>query len=242
MDTDTASTMSRAQASHHIWFMFAVVLATTSLWAAYGYYSNSLRTLTDEAARSSTEAANDDVVELVSNVMAAEALELLNAYDGSLASMDWDALSQTTVFGQFDQDARRLMLGTRILKIKLYAKDGMTVYSTDLLQLGADYSEREDVIHALRGRPSSETIQRDFFEAFTEDIQNATIVTSYHPFKDPSGRIVGVMEVYADRTAEFEQVQLGLLSAKGMYLFYLSGFAFIALGPLAFSIYARPPR
>lgn len=236
--TDAKSVSS----SDNILFLFAVILAAASLVAAFMYYSTSTKSLADEAARSSTEAANDDVVELISNVMADEAVSLIKTYEEFGSSLNWDEFYNSIDFQNFDQQARRITFGTRILKIKAYARDGMTIYSTDRTQLGDDYSEREDVIHALRGRASSEITQRDFFKAFNENIQDATIVSSYHPFKDPTGRIVGVMEVYADRTLEFEKLEQDLLSAKGMYTFFLTGFLFVALGPLSFAVYARGTR
>lgn len=241
MPNDDVTGAKTFNSMNHIFFVFALVLSIASLAGAYVYYSNSIKSISDEAARSSTEAANDDVVELISNVMADETVSLLNTYEEFGNSLDWKQFAQTIDYESFDQQARRITLGTRILKIKAYARDGMTIYSTDTSQLGDDYSEREDVIHALRGRPSSEITQRDFFEAFNENIQDATIVSSYHPFKDPTGRIVGVMEVYADRTSEFKKVEQDLLSAKGMYMFFLAGFLFVALGPLAFAMYARNP-
>lgn len=222
-------------------FLISALVTIGALVAAYYTYSNSMKSLTDEAARSSTEAANDDVVNLLSNVMNTEALSLIETYYKFGDALDWESYSESSDFQLFDQRARRLTLGTRILKIKLYGRDGMTVYSTDKSQLGDDYSEREDVIHALQGRPSSEIIQGNFFEAFTENITDATIVSSYHPFKSRTGRIIGVVEVYADRTEEFEKVKQNLLSAKGTYLFWLVGFLFIALAPLAYTIYAREP-
>lgn len=225
----------------HMLFAFALVLALASLAASYLYYSSSIKSISDEAARSSTEAANDDVVDLISNVMADEIMDLLNTYEEFGSSLAWEQYSQMINFENFDQQARRITLGTRILKIKAYARDGMTVYSTDTSQLGDDYSEREDVIHALRGRPSSEITQRNFFEAFNDNVQDAIVVSSYHPFKDPSGRIVGVMEVYADRTSEFKDIDRKVLSAKGMYTLFLTGFLFVALGPLAFAVYGRNP-
>jgi hypothetical protein len=222
-------------------FLLASILVFSALVTAYLHYSSSIKAMADEASRSSTEAANDDVVELISNVMADETRNLITTYEKFGDKLDWNNYPETMDFRLFDQQARRLTLGTRILKIKAYARDGMTVYSTDKSQLGDDYSEREDVIHALRGRPSSEISKRQFFEAFTENISDVAVVSSYHPFKDPNGRIIGVMEVYADRTLEFTRLEQNLLSAKGLSLLYLAGFLFVALGPLAFAIYARHP-
>ena len=130
-------------------------------------------------------------------------------------------------------------MNTRILKIKIYARDGSTVYSTDLRQLGDDYSEREEVIHALRGRSTSSVSQRDFFRSFNEQLEDATIVSSYHSLRNLDGKLVGVIEIYADRTEEFKNLEREMLTRKGLFLLILVVIFFGGVAPLAISTYAR---
>ena len=214
-------------------------IALISASSLFIYYTRSSNYLMDLAAKQSTEAANGDVVQLVANLLHEELRDLVAAYKDAQPVDDWNVYSTLNEFSAFDEQARRLAMGTRILKIKAYARDGTTIYSTDLTQLGDDYSEREDVIHALRGRPSSAITQRDFFVSFTEDIQDATIVSSYHGIPDTTGRIIGVMEVYADRTNEFENLDQEFNIYKGYQLLLLVGVVFAAFGPWLLVIFGK---
>lgn len=159
---------------------------------------------TSRAARVSTEVANDDMVEIIVNTLSSDIEKLVTAAELSGSASDWKSFAENPAFIDFDNKARHLALNTRILKIKIYNKSGITIYSTDLSQLGADYSKREEFVHALRGQSTSSIIQRDFFKSFTQEIKDATLVASYHPLKNASGEIVGVSEVYANRTKEFK--------------------------------------
>lgn len=218
-------------------FIIAMLLVFAALIGGFLHYSSATRNLIDEAARTSTEAANDDIVEVIANLMSAETESLLALERSWAPVVDWKAFAATEEFREFERGARALSIGTRILKIKLYSPDGRTIYSTDPGQLGDDYSEREEVIHALRGRPTSAITQRDFFQSFTEDITDATIVSSYHALRDRDGQIIGVVEIYADRTEEFEGFEERLLSAQAKYLLLLTLFAFIAIGPLSYTTF-----
>jgi hypothetical protein len=220
--------------------VLVLIFALSGLGVAFWFYSYSARILMEESALQSTEAANDDVVHLVANLLNNQTKKLINSY-ANTSDINWEQFPNTSAFIEFDKTARMLALGTRILKIKVYGKDGATIYSTDIGQLGTDYSEREEVIHALRGRPTSVITQRDFFVSFTENITDATIVSSYHGIPDTNGQILGVMEIYADRTNEFKILEQRLLSYQGLYLLVLVVLFFVSVGPLAFSTFAARP-
>ena len=227
---------------HLVSFVIGTTMALIGASSLFIYYNQSSQYLMDSAARQSTEAANGDVVQLVANLLHEELRDLIAVYEDVQPLEDWSGFSTLNEFSAFDQQARRLAMGTRILKIKAYARDGTTIYSTDLTQLGDDYSEREDVIHALRGRPSSAITRRDFFISFTQDIQDATIVSSYHGIPDTTGRIIGVMEVYADRTNEFKNLDQEFNIYKGYQLLLLVGVAFAAIGPWVLLTFGKPEQ
>lgn len=182
----------------------SVLLVLTLAVAGYWFIVRQFEEESSRAARVSTEVANDDMVEIIVNTLSDDIKKLTAVGDKSGGSTDWLLFAQTPEFVDFDEKARRLALNTRILKIKVYNKAGITIYSTDLKQLGADYSKREEFVHALRGQSTSSILQRDFFKSFTQEIKDATLVASYHPLKDLSGEIVGVAEVHANRTKEFK--------------------------------------
>ena len=95
-----------------------------------------------------------------------------------------------------------LLKGTTIFKIKVYDLQGVTVFSTELAQIGEDKSKNSGVIAGLQGRSSSELVHRDQFSAFEGEVQDRDLVETYVPRLDPSnGKIVGVFEIYGDSTA-----------------------------------------
>ena len=94
-----------------------------------------------------------------------------------------------------------LLSGTRIFKIKVYDLKGMTVYSTQLGQIGEDNSNNAGVMGGLRGVGGSELVHRDTFSAFEGEVQNRDLVETYVPRHDPvSAKVSGVFEIYGDAT------------------------------------------
>lgn len=217
----------------------SVVIIMAIAVAGYFFIVKQFDEETSKAARVSTEVANDDMVEIIVNTLSSDIENLVSAAEQISPSSDWKFFADNQAFKDFDSRARHLALNTRILKIKVYNKSGITIYSTDLSQLGADYSKREEFVHALRGQSTSTILERDFFKSFTQEIKDATLVASYHPLKNVSGEIVGVSEVYANRSKEFalfrESVRmhsvviaLGFSVVTMLILSILSYFAFVS--------------
>jgi two-component system, NtrC family, sensor kinase len=117
-----------------------------------------------------------------------------------------------------------LMRGSSTFKVKVYDMKGMTVYSTELGQIGEDKSANRGVIAAWQGGTTSELVHRNSFSALEGEVQNRDLIQSYIPQYDPaSGKVVGVFEVYSDVTP--------LLAEIGIKEWYVMGavFALMAL-------------
>ena len=94
-----------------------------------------------------------------------------------------------------------LLSGTKIFKIKVYDLRGMTVYSTELEQIGEDKSKNAGVIDGLRGLNSSLLVHQDQFSAFEGEVQSRDLVETYVPrFDSALGTVIGVLEIYGDAT------------------------------------------
>lgn len=110
-----------------------------------------------------------------------------------------------------------LLSGTRIFKIKVYDLKGMTIYSTELKQIGEDKSNNAGVMDGLRGFGGSELVHRDTFSAFEGEVQNRDLVETYVPRYDPvSAKVSGVFEIYGDATllvAEIDKRQWVVVGA-----------------------------
>lgn len=94
-----------------------------------------------------------------------------------------------------------LMRGSSTFKVKVYDMEGMTVYSTELKQIGEDKSSNRGVIGAWQGETTSELVHRNTFSALESEVQNRDLIQSYIPQHDPAtSKVIGVFEVYSDVT------------------------------------------
>jgi two-component system NtrC family sensor kinase len=92
-----------------------------------------------------------------------------------------------------------LMRGSSAFKVKVYDLRGMTVYSTELAQIGEDKSANAGVAAAWHGAVTSEIVHRNTFSALEREVLERDLVQSYIPAYE-TGRITGVFEVYSDAT------------------------------------------
>lgn len=94
-----------------------------------------------------------------------------------------------------------LMRGSTTFKVKVYDMKGMTVYSTELAQIGEDKSANAGVVAAWKGATTSELVHRQAFSTLEGEVQNRDLIQSYIPQYDPAtGKVVGAFEVYTDVT------------------------------------------
>ena len=94
-----------------------------------------------------------------------------------------------------------LMRGSTTFKVKVYDMKGMTVYSTELAQIGEDKSNNAGVVAAWKGATTSELVHRHTFSALEGEVQNRDLIQSYIPQYDPAtGKVIGAFEVYTDVT------------------------------------------
>ncbi len=127
-----------------------------------------------------------------------------------------------------------LLSGTKVFKIKVYDLKGMTIYSTELKQIGEDKSGNAGVMDGLRGVSSSELVHQDTFSAFEGEVQNRDLVETYVPRYDPiSGKVSGVFEIYGDATALVAEV------ARRQWLVVGAVIGLLALLYLALSIIVK---
>jgi signal transduction histidine kinase len=89
---------------------------------------------------------------------------------------------------------------TEVVKVKIYALDGMTVFSTDPPQTGEDKSQNPAFREALAGRITSGMAHRDTIDAFEGTLTDIDIISTYLPIHDAQGRTVAVFEIYSDLT------------------------------------------
>jgi signal transduction histidine kinase len=102
-----------------------------------------------------------------------------------------------------DQIVRRFSSYTDVLKVKIYDRGGITVYSSDRAQIGEDKARNAGFQAAARGQVVSELIYRGTFGAFDGELYKRNLVATYVPVR-VGEEIQAVLEIYSDRTASID--------------------------------------
>ncbi|POZ60232.1 putative bifunctional diguanylate cyclase/phosphodiesterase [Chromobacterium alticapitis] len=93
-----------------------------------------------------------------------------------------------------------LMRNSDVIRVKMYAPDGITVFSTDARQIGADENDDDGFRQAVTGTPASELAHNHSIDAFEHTLTERDIISTYVPVRGPTGRVEGVLELYLDAT------------------------------------------
>jgi len=100
-------------------------------------------------------------------------------------------------------DIRNLTSGLGILKVKLYEIGGVTAFSTQRDQIGADYSANARFLLSAKGGLASKLELREQFQSIAGPVANRWVLSSYVPVRTgANGAILGVAEIYKDVTQE----------------------------------------
>lgn len=175
-----------------------------SLCILYFNTSTALTELSERTLRRSTESSHGDMVLFASNALKNELEGLSRNYEALKPISNWKTFAENDLSSEFRGKVEDLFQRTSVIKLKVYASDGVTIFSTDPSQIGEEKSEVEEVTHALRGRSSSQFSFRENFMTISGNRTNIEVVSSYHPLKSQGGTIVGVVEIYSDRSSDFQ--------------------------------------
>jgi diguanylate cyclase (GGDEF)-like protein/PAS domain S-box-containing protein len=93
------------------------------------------------------------------------------------------------------------MKSTNVVKLKVYALNGITVFSSDPRQTGEDKSHNAGFLTAREGEVASVLTHRDAMDTFEGTVADLDIISSYLPIRDDKAKIAGVIEIYSDVTA-----------------------------------------
>jgi diguanylate cyclase (GGDEF)-like protein len=123
------------------------------------------------------------------------------------------------------EDVLQKIQGLRVVKVKIYNLNGLTVYSTEEKQIGEDKSQNTGFLRAKAGQTESDLVFRDHFSATEQIIVNRNLLSSYIPIrKTPHDPVEGVFEIYSDVTplvAEIEHEEYTVLGGVTVLLLLL---------------------
>jgi PAS domain S-box-containing protein len=121
--------------------------------------------------------------------------------------------------------------GLSIVKVKIYNREGMTVFSSDASQIGEDKRGNAGFQRALTGEPASEMTRRDTFSAFEQTVENRDLISSYVPVRrGQTGAVYAVFEIYDDVTpllAQIGELQKRIIAGVVTILLCMYGVLFL---------------
>jgi hypothetical protein len=98
--------------------------------------------------------------------------------------------------------------GTPVLRVKVYNVAGLTVFSSNLGQIGEDRARHPRFRATMDRRAPHSTLGfRDAFTGFEGTRRAIDLVETYIPIEGPGGAIEGVFELYTDSSMALEQVR-----------------------------------
>jgi len=150
------------------------------------------------------ESKNVALTQTFSNVLWPEFAPFLS----SAADLSAEAVRAAPETARLRQAVLQQMQGLSVIKVKIYNRKGLTVFSTDASQIGENKSDDAGFIGALNGTLASELTHRDTFSAFEGEIENRDVISSYVPIRQADSAVQGVFEVYDDVTPLLENISI----------------------------------
>ncbi|MES9930098.1 MAG: hypothetical protein ABW158_18450, partial [Candidatus Thiodiazotropha sp. 6PDIVS] len=108
-------------------------------------------------------------------------------------------LSKQTLPENMDQHGKDAVAYLGLVKLKLFAPDGITIFSTDPRDIGV--RNEHDYFHnqVSNGQPYTKVVKKDQMSAEGQ-LYKADVVETYVPIMTPQGKFDGAFETYYDVT------------------------------------------
>ncbi|HQC96798.1 MAG TPA: hypothetical protein PK306_13930 [Aquabacterium sp.] len=143
--------------------------------------------------------ANADVTHLLTNMLRATHGSFLLDPPGRTR----DVLLADPRQQQLLAGLRDAMRGSRLVKLKLYDRGALTVFSTDPSQIGEAQRDNGLLLQALGGKVVNVFTHRDRFHALDGELRDRDLIASDVPLVlEPGQPVAAVFEVYADVTEQ----------------------------------------
>ncbi|MBB5202709.1 diguanylate cyclase (GGDEF)-like protein [Inhella inkyongensis] len=114
------------------------------------------------------------------------------------------ALQALALERQWQARSAALMQSSQVVKIKVFALDGVTVFSTDPKQIGENKASNPGFVSARAGQPLSTLTHRERFDSFEGERSEVDLISSYLPVQRGTS-VWAVFEVYQDVTPQVQR-------------------------------------
>ena len=141
---------------------------------------------------------------------------------------DVDTARQNPHLRAIDARIRHFTKNTGIVKIKVFNLAGMTMYSSEMRQIGENKSGNPGFVAALGGKSASELSFRGEFNAFDGELHDRNLVSTYVPVESGSA-VKAVVEIYIDRTDSLMRTDQNLNELRGRLIPLFSGVLLVLL-------------
>lgn len=180
------------------------------------------RETSHRSVQESTQASNVSLTRAFTNNVWLDVRPLLPDQDATAESA-----TQNPYLTQVDAHVRNFSKGTDIVKVKIFNLAGLTVYSSEMSQIGEAKGETTGFRQAMAGKAHSEIVFRPTFNGMNGVITQSSLVSSYAPIGQ-GGIVEAVAEVYTDRTHSVDQTNAAL-RAFGLQLAIVFLAVYVAL-------------
>jgi len=124
-----------------------------------------------------------------------------------MISDDWEIIYRPQIEA-ITQTVKGLTKDLSVIKVKAYNPEGITIYSTELKQIGEDKSRNPGFMGAINGKVVSQLTHRGEIDSFEGVIENIDVLSSYIPMrKGEEGEIKAVFELYYNVTPLIEKIK-----------------------------------
>jgi len=118
----------------------------------------------------------------------------------SSVGRDADFLRQSEDVGELRSGTIALMHDTAVIKVKIYSRLGITLFSTDASQIGESRLDSIGFRSAMSGEVFSKLSHRSSMNAFEGARTEIDVLETYMPVRGDDRTVTGVFELYQDVT------------------------------------------
>ena len=179
--------------------LILIVLAAGVLGPLYRYLS--LQQMTELA-----ESRNVAMAQIFENSLHEPLESLMTVSIGR----DVDFLKGSAESASLRQSVVDLMRNTAVIKVKIYNRLGMTIFSSDAAQVGEIRLSNSAFRSAMNGVVVSDLTHRNRLDTFEGTLAEVDVLSSYIPIRGKDASIHGVFELYQDVTPFMAQLQRSL--------------------------------